>query len=320
MSETGKGYDFLSLMSDVFNPEEAGDLEAVIEFEFTDLEETHHLTIKNKECELKKGPSEDFTAKIITTYDNWEKISNGEIDGVEAMLEGLYKIEGDFELVKRLDDLFPSDEGGGEENEKEEWGEDSVLVGMGAMTFSFIPWIFSWVFVESNYFLGILVPLLVSLGFACSKKFKDFELTYFEKANLFYFVILNIVSIFYLGFLQNFGIQINYISIALIWGLSILVKALTIDYSKYDYPPSITENKIYVRTNNIITLVWTCIFLFMGTGITILEIYELLIFSPALYVLVIGGLKFTDYFSEKYPEYIAKGRKKSILKPWSKNK
>ncbi len=318
MSETGKGYDFLSLMSDVFDPEEAGDLEAVIEFEFTDLEETHHLTIEDKECELKKGPSEDFTAKIITTYENWEKISNGEIDGPEAMLEGLYKIEGDFELVKRLDDLFPSGEGGGEEKEVE-WDGDSVLVGRGAMTFSFIPWILSWIFVESNYFLGILAPLLFSIIFASIKKIKDFDLTYFESANLFYFIILNIGSIFYLGFLQNFGIQINYISIALIWGLSIFVRALTIDYSKYNYPTNITENKIFIRTNNILTLVWTCIFLLMGSGITILETYGLLIFSPALYVLIVGGLMFTNYFSEKYPEYIAKGRKKSILKPWNKN-
>lgn len=318
MSETGKGYKFLSLMNEGFDPEEAEGLEAVIEFEFTDLEETHHLTIKDRECELKEGPSEDFTAKIITTYENWEKVSAGEIDGPEAMLEGLYRIEGDFELVKRLDDLFPTDEGE-EKNKKEEWDADSVLVGRGAMTFSFIPWIVSWVFVESNYFLGILVPLLFSLAFVFFKKFKNLESTYFEKANLFYFIILNIASIFYLGFLQNFGLQINYISIALIWGLSVSVKALTIDYSKYNYPPQITENKIFVRTNNILTLLWTGIFLLMGAGVTILEIYGLLMFSPALYVLIIAGLMFTNYFSEKYPEYIAKGRKKSVLKPWSEN-
>lgn len=313
VSETDKGYEFLTLMRTAFDPEEAEDLDVVIEFEFTDLEETHHFDIGDGECELKEGPSEDFTTKIITTYENWEKVSAGEVGGPEALLEGLYKIEGDFELMQRIDDLFPTDE---EEDEKEEWEADSPLVGSGAMTFSFIPWILSWIFIQSNYLLGIFIPLLFSLGFVCLKKFKNLEATYFEKANLFYFIILDILGLLYFGFLQNFGLQVNYVAIAMIWGLSVPFKSLTMDYSKYNYSPQITENVIFVRTNDILTVFWTVIFLVMGSAVTLLESYGLLMFSPALYVLIIAGLLFTNYFSDKYPEYIAKGRKGSVLKPW----
>lgn len=315
MGETQQGYDFLKLMRETFNPEEAEGLDVKIEIEFTDLEETHHFIIKDQKCELKKGPSEDFTTKIITTYEVWKKLAEEKLDGPEAMLEGLYRIEGDFELMQRFDDLFPTGEREGGETEWSEEVEDSVLAGSGSMTFSFIPWIFSWIFLESNFLLGILLPLIFSAGFVIFKEGKEFGTTYFEKSNLVYFTVLGVGSVFFSGILQEFGIQINYISIALIWGVSVLFKALTIDYSKYNYPPSITENKIFIRTNNILTLVWTGIFILMGIGITILEIYGLLIFSPALYVLIVTGLLFTNYFSEKYPEYIAKGRKKDVLKP-----
>lgn len=48
MSETQEGYNFLKLMKESFNPEEAEGLDVKIEIEFTDLEETHHFVIKDQ--------------------------------------------------------------------------------------------------------------------------------------------------------------------------------------------------------------------------------------------------------------------------------
>ncbi len=315
MVKTGEGYDFLKLMKETFNPGKAEDLEAIIEFVFTDLEETHHFEIKEGKCKLRKGESDDFSLKIITEYEDWLKVSKGEVSGPEAMAEGLYEIRGDFDLLKSFDDIFSS----GDE-EEEEWDEEkkeNILVGRRAMSFSFIPWILSWVFIEWNWWLGLVIPLVFSLSFFALKEGKNLETTYFEKANVVYFTFLGFLSIFLYGStIQYYGVQINYISIAIIWGISVLLRALTIDYSKYNHPPSIADTKIFKETNNILTLFWTVLFLIMGGLTTLLEIYGLLAFSPAIYVLVILGLLFTGHFSEKYPEYVAKGRKKDVLIPF----
>ncbi len=307
-------YNFMKLMRHAFNPAAAKDLEAVIEFEFTDTEETHHFLIDDGECKLKQGGSEDFTTKIITPYETWIKISEGEIDGAEALMEGKYKVEGDLGLMKRLDELFAEEgedetsdgsTGAGEEVKKAEEEQDSILMSRRAMTFCFIPWIISWILVEMSWSVGVLLPLLFTLGLVLLKGGKKLEITYFEKASLLYFSFLTLLSTYNYGVLQNIGIEFNYFSMAAIWFISVLFqKALSIDYSRHNYSSSIVQTRLFKRINNIITIVWSGIFVIMGLSTILLKEYELMRFSPLLYLLIIVGLAFTNYFPDKYQEYV----------------
>ncbi len=304
------GYNFLKMMKHAFNPEAAGDLQAVMEFEFTDIEETHHFVIAEGSCELKRGPSHNFTAKIITPFATWQKISEGEIDGGRALMEGMYSVEGELSLIKRLDELFAkSTEEEASSNsdlreESEEEKSDSILMSRKAMTFSFIPWIISWIFVEMNWGLGVLVPLIFSLGLVVLKGKKQLEITYFERVNLLYFSVLTLISAFNYSMLQEVGTQFNYFSIAVIWFISVLFgRALPMDYSRHNYP-EVAGTELFKRINNIITLVWTGIFTVMGLAVIFLKSREMMHFSPLLYLLIIAGLVFTSYFPEKYQEYL----------------
>lgn len=312
--DSQSGYNFMKLMKHAFNPEAAKDLEAVIEFEFTDTEEAHHFLIDEGECKLKKGASEDFTTKIITPYETWRKISEGELDGEKALMEGEYKVEGNLDLMKRLDELFAEGEedetsegstGAGEEVKKAQEEQDSILMSRRAMTFCFIPWILSWIFVEMRWSIGVLLPFLLILGLVLLKCGKKLEVTYFEKASLLYFSFITLLSAYNYGLLQNIGIEFNHFSMAAIWFISVLFqKALSIDYSRHDYPPNIVRTRLFKRINNIITLVWGGIFVIMGVSTILLKEYELMLFSPLLYLLIIVGLVFTNYFPDKYQEYV----------------
>ncbi|WP_027338931.1 NAD(P)H-dependent oxidoreductase [Halonatronum saccharophilum] len=303
-----QGYHLLNLMKHTFNPKGAGDLECILEFEFTDTQEVNHFIIKDRSCELKKGKSGDFRTKVVTTTEVWREISDGRLDGAKAMMDGLYKVEGDFKLMMELDNFF----GSGDDDDFDtsdisiEAKESSFLTGIKAMNLSFIPWIFSWIFIERSLFLGIVLPLLVSLVIVFLKRNK-YEVSYFERSNLLYFSILSIIGLLGYVDIKNIGIELNHFSIAAIWLTSVFInKPLTSEYSKYDYPKAMEKNPIFIRTNNIITLFWVGIFFIQVLVVIALKSYGYMNLSPLLYLLIILGLKFTGFFSNYYPEYLAK--------------
>ncbi len=305
IDESNKGYNFLKMMKHAFNAESTEGIEAILEFEFTDIEETHHFIISNQQCNLQRGKSDNYTTKIITTYKVWKKISDGQLDGEEAMFEGQYKVKGDMSLVKKMDKLF----GSGEENESsedtQEKERDSKYLGQKSLKYSFLPWIISWIFIEMYWSIGLLLPLGLSLALVFVKKHKSLEITHFEKANLLYFAVLNIIGIYNYELLKEIGIEFNYFALAVIWGTTILFnKSLTSDYSKYNYSNEISQTKLFNKINNIITTVWTSIFIIMGISIIVLKDINAIKFSPFLYILIILGLIFTKYFPKKYQEYI----------------
>jgi len=43
---------------------------------------------------------------IHTPSDVWVAISNGEMDGQQAFMQGKYRVEGNFSLLMKLDDFF----------------------------------------------------------------------------------------------------------------------------------------------------------------------------------------------------------------------
>ncbi len=303
-----KGYNFLKLMQYSFNAINAKNMDVILAFDFTDLKEEHYFMIQDGKCTLKKGKSDHYTTKIITTYETWRKISSGELDGGQAMLEGLYRIDGDLGLMMHLGKLFGSNI---EEKSKEQDEKSNEVLGINGekwMVFSFIPWIFSWIFINQSLKLGIVLPLCISIGIIAKKK-KEKALTYFEKTNVLYFTILLIVALFEYEVFKNKGSEINYFAMAFIWLHSIFIsKPLTAGYSKYRYDISIENNPIFIKTNNILTLFWSGIFFIQGITYILFKKYGHFKFLVVSYLGIFIALKFTDWFSSWYPEKIAKGR------------
>lgn len=97
----------LAGMTSVFNPQAAGDLEAVIMF---DLEGEpggrYHLNIADGRCAFREGGHDSPDLTITTPWSVWQEVSDGRLDGQQAVMEGKYKVNGDLALLMRFKELF----------------------------------------------------------------------------------------------------------------------------------------------------------------------------------------------------------------------
>lgn len=90
-----------------FDPAAAGDLQAEIQFDLQGEGGGQWVvSISNGRCSVRNGESQAPTLTIKSPGDVWMKIARGEIDRPKALMEGLYKVEGDFNLLTRMPQLF----------------------------------------------------------------------------------------------------------------------------------------------------------------------------------------------------------------------
>jgi hypothetical protein len=91
----------------VFNRQAAGDTRAVIQFHVNGAEaRAYYLQIANGKCESKEGvaPTPDLTIHTPDTV--WMRIVRKELDGAQALQEGLYRVEGDWSLLLKMNEWF----------------------------------------------------------------------------------------------------------------------------------------------------------------------------------------------------------------------
>ena len=99
--------ELLQAMPLGFNPAAAGGLRADLQFEIKGDEDfISHLTIAEGRCTYHDGPADKPNLVIKSPADVWLKISRGELNGQKAFMEGLYKVEGDMNLLLKLNRLF----------------------------------------------------------------------------------------------------------------------------------------------------------------------------------------------------------------------
>jgi len=90
-----------------FNAQAAGDLQAVIQFDVSGNEPgEYYLHIANGKCSAFEGKHPNPNLIIHTPSDIWLAISRGEMDGMQAMMDGKYSIDGDLNLMIRFNELF----------------------------------------------------------------------------------------------------------------------------------------------------------------------------------------------------------------------
>ncbi|MBN2897734.1 MAG: NAD(P)H-dependent oxidoreductase [Clostridia bacterium] len=307
------GYDFLTLMKHSFNPQNAEGMSAILEIEFTDLSETHHFEIDRGTCRLIKGPSENYTTKIITTYEVWRQISDGELDGAQAMMDGKYKVNGSLEFMMKMGGIFDGSEN--EDNRSQTTKntqsieKNSKVLGIAGekwMSVLFVVWMVSWIGINFNALIGAWIPLVLSVTVLVVKRGTGMT-TRFEKGSCLYFFILSMLDLLGIAILGVNGVVLNYLAIGAIWGLSLFENhTLTSEYSKYNFEGS-PDNVIFKRTNQHLTLFWCILFILQGAVVMMLYQMHLYQFAPTLYILIWGALKFTNWYSKWYPERVMRG-------------
>ncbi|HUI89795.1 MAG TPA: SCP2 sterol-binding domain-containing protein [Anaerolineales bacterium] len=99
--------DLMSKMPGAFLPEKAAGLDAVIQFRFTGAEAGNwYATIKDGTCVV--APGEAPAPKMTLNADSAEylKIFTGELDGMQAFMQGKLKLSGDLNLAMKLMQMF----------------------------------------------------------------------------------------------------------------------------------------------------------------------------------------------------------------------
>lgn len=94
-------------MPGAFIPEKAVGLDAVIQFKFTGAEAGDwYAVIKDGKVEVSKG--EHVSPKMTLTADSadYVKIFTGELDGMQAFMQGKLKLAGDLNLAMKLTQMF----------------------------------------------------------------------------------------------------------------------------------------------------------------------------------------------------------------------
>lgn len=90
-----------------FNPQGAGDTKAVLQFNFTgSVEGTCHFVIESGLIRGIEGPADQADIIFDTPFDVWMDILTGKANGQQAFMEQKYQVEGDFNLLLRMNQLF----------------------------------------------------------------------------------------------------------------------------------------------------------------------------------------------------------------------
>ena len=115
---SGTARDLVLHMPHAFNPEAAPDLKAEIQFDLSgEGGGKIVLSIADGRCTAREGEALSPTLTIKSPSDVWLKIARGEINRPKALMDGLFKVEGDINLLMKMGDIFhaPGQPVGGQE-------------------------------------------------------------------------------------------------------------------------------------------------------------------------------------------------------------
>ena len=99
--------DLMSKMPGAFLPEKAPGLDAVIQFKFTGEEAGDwYAVIKDGKVEVKQGEHDAPKMTLTADSSDYVKIFTGEIDGMQAFMQGKLKLAGDLNLAMKLTQMF----------------------------------------------------------------------------------------------------------------------------------------------------------------------------------------------------------------------
>jgi putative sterol carrier protein len=254
-----------------FDPSAASGLSATIQFEVSgDEPGTYHLQIDNGECTFHPAPAEHPTLAIRTPSEVWLRISQGELSGRDALLQGLYEVEGDPGLLMRMDALFPRSDvvelvASGDQRP----GGPIPLSGSRWLAIDFIPWIVLWAGFGSDGRGGwqaLAASLALSASVFAYRRVYN-RPTAFEVANLGVFTGLLLAWPWLSAWLAPWGSTVGTIWLGAIWLGTLLSESppLTAAYSKWRYVPALWANRTFLFVNAVLTLMWGWVFVLQGS-------------------------------------------------------
>lgn len=94
-------------MPGAFVPEKAVGVEAVIQFHMTgDQASDWVATIEDGVCKVEEGTQDDPTMALTADADDYIKVVLGELDAMQAFMQGKIKLSGDLNLAMKMTNFF----------------------------------------------------------------------------------------------------------------------------------------------------------------------------------------------------------------------
>ena len=95
-------------MPGAFLPEKAQGVNATIHFKFTGAEAGEwNAKIADGKCDVKQGaPAGESTMTLTADSSDYVKIFTGELDGMQAFMQGKLKLAGDLNLAMKMMQMF----------------------------------------------------------------------------------------------------------------------------------------------------------------------------------------------------------------------
>ncbi|MCI0553303.1 MAG: SCP2 sterol-binding domain-containing protein [Anaerolineae bacterium] len=100
--------ELMEKMPGAFLPEKAQGVNAVIQFKFTGAEAGEwNATIKDGKVDVAQGiPPKQPNMTLTADSSDYVKIFTGELDGMQAFMQGKIKLGGDLNLAMKLIQMF----------------------------------------------------------------------------------------------------------------------------------------------------------------------------------------------------------------------
>jgi putative sterol carrier protein len=99
--------ELMEKMPGAFIPEKAQGVDAVIQFKFTGAEAGEwNATIKDGKVDVERGEHPSPKMTLTADSSDYVKIFTGELDGMQAFMQGKIKLAGDLNLAMKLMQMF----------------------------------------------------------------------------------------------------------------------------------------------------------------------------------------------------------------------
>jgi putative sterol carrier protein len=99
--------ELMEKMPGAFIPEKAQGVDAVIQFKFTGPEAGEwNATIKEGKVDVSRGTHPSPKMTLTADSSDYVKMFTGELDGMQAFMQGKIKLAGDLNLAMKLMQMF----------------------------------------------------------------------------------------------------------------------------------------------------------------------------------------------------------------------
>ncbi len=271
------------------------------------------LAIKNQKCSAYNGKVKEAKVTLTTSEEIWTNISEGNIDGQKAVLDGSMKVDGELGLLMKLDELFGQNTGAEQDSPIDKSVIDKIPNNRGPvkihsmlwLTVTFFPWMIKWIISRfSDNYLLYLVSAALSVIIVFYHIFTN-KPTLFEIGSAIYLTLASIFHVLKLDiFMQNMFFFDNLFLCGL-WFSSLMYNfSLTGEYSRYLFPKQAWTTRAFLDTNKIISAYWGLYFLvFVAFSFFVMnKIGSESFWIYLRYLLLIPMFIFTSVFQRLYPK------------------